>query len=421
MPADLTAVANLALDLLGEPYLADYAADPGTSAEAVRLHLPQCVATVLEGHAWSFATRCSTLELSNTELTAASVTLGSLTGNTAIRFTSVPMGVLGNFTTVQIHSPDFTTGECVAAAVSAGTVVLTPSGRGRMVISGITSPASANRILFYAGVFGGLECWTSDGTQPVTIGIGFAKMWKEGGAWKYISCSNATSVPDYDVSKITVSTTPDGLSGWVPTTGLGSLLATAARNNAEQGISAINANPSVASWVTAANAPGSDGSGALLPAASALRGGSDYRNCYAPAWGVAYFLPEDCLRLLKIDGTDIDVPVLRFEIQGRNLLLEDPERDAPVIHYIMQEPPPAEWPSTFTDAVGLLLASRLAPKLTGDQKLAEAFASRHEQALGKARSKDARETRSNENHSPRQMAARSGLVRARYGSTRPPF
>jgi hypothetical protein len=55
--ADLTAVANLALSHLGEPFLSDYDTDTGTTAEAVRLHLPHCRETILESHIWSFATR----------------------------------------------------------------------------------------------------------------------------------------------------------------------------------------------------------------------------------------------------------------------------------------------------------------------------------------------------------------------------
>jgi hypothetical protein len=111
----------------------------------------------------------------------------------------------------------------------------------------------------------------------------------------------------------------------------------------------------------------------------------------------------------------------RFEIQGRHLLLEETAAEAPVIHYIAADPPVTEWPATFADAVALLIAARLAPRLAQSENLAAALIQKHEMSLGKARSKDTRETRSKENHGPRAMAARSGLVRARYGSFAPPF
>lgn len=206
---DLTAVANLALDHLGEPYLASYETDAGVTADACRLHLPQCVETVLEGHAWSFATRQASL----------------------------------------------------------------------------SSTASA-----VGGVY-----------------------------------------------------------------------------------------------------------------------------------GTAYVLPADSLRLLRINDEDLDVARNRFEVQARYVLLRETTTELLAISYITNNPPVIEWPTTFADAVCFLLASRLAPKLTQDHNISAAFLGRHEQALGKARSKDTRETRSKENFGPRDLAARSGLVRVRYGKNHPPY
>ena len=61
----LTTVANLALDHLGEPSLDDWEEDIGTTADSVRLQLPQALNTCLEGHAWSFATRTTYLKQSD--------------------------------------------------------------------------------------------------------------------------------------------------------------------------------------------------------------------------------------------------------------------------------------------------------------------------------------------------------------------
>jgi hypothetical protein len=137
-------------------------------------------------------------------------------------------------------------------------------------------------------------------------------------------------------------------------------------------------------------------------------------------WQYAWHLPADSLRLLTINGTDADLPSQRFEIQGRYLLTDTP--DAPTIRYITAEPPVAEWPTTFLDAVAYALAARIAPILTQSENKVQAFTTLAEIALGKARSKDTRETRSAENMTPRRLAALSGLVRARYQNhTRPPY
>lgn len=238
--ANLTAVANLALSHLGEPFLTDYATDTGTTADAVRLHLPQCRETILESHVWSFATRTQ-----------------------------------------------------------------------------ILSSASAY--------------------LPVTGNIGYF-----------------ADVGDY-------FETP-----------------------------------------------------------------TDEDNPFVSEFQSIYLLPEDCLRVIKVAGADIDIPENRWEIQSRYLLLmSEPDEDdgvtEPMIYYISGEPDVTAWPTLFTDAVATLLAARLAPLLTQSQQIAAEFMQKHELALGKARSKDTRETRSKENHGPRILAARSGLARARYGPTRPPY
>lgn len=227
-------VVNLALDHLGEPYLSDYLTQPGTTAEAARLHYQPCVETVLEGHAWSFATRSAHL---------------------------VPVGAY-----------------------------VAPDETGYFISPG----------LFF---------------EPATA--------------------------------------------------------------------------------------------EALPVVSSMQS--------------VFWLPEDCLRLLKIDTDDFDVPRNRFEIQGRYLLLVEAGEAPPVAHYITQAPPVADWPTTFVDAVAYLLAARMSHKLTQNPNVMQALMQRHEIALGKARSKDTRETRSKENHGPRALAARSGLVNARYGFTPPPY
>lgn len=318
--ATKTDLANLALDLLGEPYLSDYEADVGTAADAVRLHIDQCIETVLEGHVWSFATRCATLVAKAAD---ALVLSGDATTD----------GDGGPFT---IEWEDL---------VDSGTLV---NGKPKFKVDG---GSDSIKVCYYTG------------TRWMLYWSGAAPM---------------------------LNTTFYAAPGDEP-------------------------SPDLASWTdTSDNSSYSTG----YPIFTA-----DYGSAYAPAWGSVFSLPADCLRVLKLDGTDIDIPQDRWEIQARFLFLRDALASAPVIHYIAKNPPVSDWPTTYTDAVSFLLAARLAPKIAQDRGLAADLTQKHEIALGKARSKDARETRSKENSGPRTLAARSSLVRARYlrGGPQPPY
>lgn len=327
--ADLTSVANLALDHLGEPYLTDYETDTGTTAAAVRLHLPQCIETVLEGHAWSFATR--TAELSLVETTTASVVSVTDPSGSGLGFT---------FTAVEPGSSGNVSVQAVSNTTSV-TIYINGNNMGSILfLSGLKETVTFQEV---ADVF---EYYAGDVVTCSPLGnIG-------GNYFADISGS-----PSYDIPE------------------------------------------------------------------TALTGGYT-APAIPPGWSTAWFLPTDCLRLRQINSIDIDQPELRFEIQGRQLLLSDlyTDTDPPAVTYITNDPPVDEWPTTFTDAVAFLLASRLAPKLTQSQTIADSMFQKHEIALGKARSKDTRETRSAENNTPRMLAAKSGLVQSRYGRTsRPPY
>jgi hypothetical protein len=148
-----------------------------------------------------------------------------------------------------------------------------------------------------------------------------------------------------------------------------------------------------------------------------------YATPLNPNWLSSYELPSTCLRLIRVIGDDRDIPENLFEIEQRQLLLMDEfSDDLPIIQYISNDIPVSKWSSTFVEAVALLLASKICVKLTQDVALMASLVQRHEMALGKARSKDSKETRSNENRTARQLAARSELVRARYSrSIIPPY
>jgi len=410
--ADYTAIANLALDHLGEPYLTAYETDTTVAAQAARLHLPQCIETVLEGHVWSFATRCQQLTTAQVTETTAELVTGTEASNNAILWTAIVAGTGGNDISVEVVDAYPEDG---IVTVDGNKIIVSKANLSLSVVIDIGSGAVTTALPFYS--------WQEG--KP---------MWKTGNAGSGVQVSYSVADGGYKITKwsglyyynwFNESATPDGAVYTADPTGLApssTAVLTGIDATAAQVIAAAAASTAAALLVTAENSGTSDGTGAVSTlAATNLSGGSSTSSVYAPAFGSAFNLPSDCLRVIKLDGTDIDVPQNRWEIQGRHLLLEETDADAPVIHYITNAPPVDEWPTTFTDAVAFLLASRLAPKLAQDQSMAADFLQKHEMALGKARSKDSRETRSKENFGPRQLAARSGLVRARYGNPRPPY
>lgn len=419
MPASLTAVANLALDLIGEPYLTDYATDTGTTADAVRLHLPHILATVLEGHPWSFATHCAELSEAPLEITTATLTTGA--EDSSILWTAATPGPAGNDVAIQIAAP---AGALEMDVRQSPLVIVIPAFVSATVAGTLTSDGSTPYV-FDPMPFGSMEAG-----KPLFSGlVETEQCYWNGTAWVLandttgIEFTSTAAVASPDLVPAGAWHATTNPTGWNPTSpATGTPAVTCAHSTAAQIVAAVEAANTASPILlrcTAALPEGTDGSD--MPAAAAavnLSGGSSQSAVYAPAWGSAYDLPEDCLRLLTIDGNDIDAPQTRFEIQGRFLLMPGADA-APVVRYIAADPPVADWPVTFTDAVTNLLAARLAPKLTQNQALADTLAARHELALGKARSKDTRETRSAENFGPRQLASRSGLVQARFAGFRP--
>lgn len=434
----LTDVANLALSALGEPLLTDYASDTGTTAQACRLHLPIARDTVLEGHVWSFATACSRLTASSVVQTTASATIDPAGADNAITFTAASSGPAGNEITVAIAARQIGTSPEIAVAGNA--ITITPHFTPATLTTDHEEPdnfadsADSNIVFTQADpdiiptiAFQGANLEPNEITISVvgnaitiTLATNFGAAYTPAAA--IIEAINADPAASALVTASPAGTAT-GLLYMAFTFSATALAGGGAQPTATDIVAAINSDPAASALVTASLPDGTLGTGTLSAvAATALAGGSSTSSIFAPAYGSAYNLPDDCLRVIKIDGTDIDQPLNRWEIQGRHLLLEDENATAPVIHYITNAADPSTWPITFADAVAFLLAHRLAPLLADDQALASAMLNRHMLALGQARSKDARETRSKENFGPRHLAARSGLVMARFsGSGLPPY
>lgn len=112
-----------------------------------------------------------------------------------------------------------------------------------------------------------------------------------------------------------------------------------------------------------------------------------------------FLLPEDCLRPLKVDA-------MRFRIDGRRVIVEQPWTSrgdkALFLRYVSNalakaERLPEDQP-LFVRGVTLLLAARIAVKITGDQQLALALDQMASVTLADALHKDALAQYSNDQH-----------------------
>lgn len=111
-----------------------------------------------------------------------------------------------------------------------------------------------------------------------------------------------------------------------------------------------------------------------------------------------YLLPEDCLRPLKVDAP-------RFRIEGRRVFLEGLRFNGDrrlYVRYVSNALAKAEFlPETqplFVRGVCLLLAARIAPKITAEPQLAMSLEQMAMVALGEALHKDALSQFSNDQH-----------------------
>lgn len=397
-----TQIANLALDLLGEPPLTDLDTDASTTAETVRLHYEHTLAFLLEQHHWAFGTQPATL-LPNDDAQAASVTLNPTGSNNDILITAAATGTDGNLLTAEIAT---STGHALTVAKSANHILITAGSAHQITITGLSADGIPENTKLIADPDG--ENWTPDGSaEPPTDA-------------PYITTSETTETevtfailidlfnPLFWLGTGPLGSTPDQIETWTPNIGSpGTPTLTASPPTAAQAIAAGNA----ALEETFANAPGSDGTGTLAAVASTpFQGG---RTTILPDWGTSYDLPADCLRVLSLTGPDRDAPLTQFRILGRKILLPPTytTSDRLTIEYITSED--TTWPATFREAFIQLLASRIATRITGDPNRAAALKNDHRETLARAQLKDSQETRSNENNIVRSLILRSPLVRSR--------
>jgi hypothetical protein len=384
-----TQVANLALDLLGEPYLTDMdniVTNTGTTADAVRVHFDPVFEQVLEGHIWSFSTKTATLEKSVTSAgTSKNLATATASGDTVTVTTSTAHGlVVGSYVTI---------------AGIANTTGVTPNG-----VRLVTAVASTTSFTFaVVGASGTLTPHLGAVTFGTTVYPINTITWAA------------------NVLTITLGNTAHTLVATNSITISGVLYAAGVDPNGVRSVASVGSGPNFALAISLTSGNSTPGNYTFVRATAV--GPIVYATPLNPNWLSSYELPSTCLRLIRVIGDDRDIPENLFEIEQRQLLLMDEfSDDLPIIQYISNDIPVSKWSSTFVEAVALLLASKICVKLTQDVALMASLVQRHEMALGKARSKDSKETRSNENRTARQLAARSELVRARYSrSIIPPY
>jgi hypothetical protein len=391
-----TQIANLALDLLGEPPLTDLETDTSTTAETVRLHYNHTLEVLLEQHHWAFGTAPANL-LPLDEARAATATLNPTGTNNDILITAAATGPDGNLLTAEIAT---STGHALTVAKTANHILITAGAKHRITITGTLSPDVTETHLF----------GTLQNDRPAYYYPEFTLSFTSIIYWtgtKWLIITNPPS-PGTSWESTEDRATPDLVTSWTATgSATGTPTLVASPPTAAQAIAAANA----ALEETFANAPGSDGTGTLAAVPSTpFQGG---RTTLLPDWGTAYDLPADCLRVLKLTGPDRGAPITDFRIIGRKLLLSPLAAltDRLHIEYITSDA--SDWSATFREAFRYLLASRIATRITGSPNLAAQLLSDHRETLARATLKDSQETSSNENNPMREMILRSPLARAR--------
>jgi hypothetical protein len=134
----------------------------------------------------------------------------------------------------------------------------------------------------------------------------------------------------------------------------------------------------------------------------------------APAfeWAYQYQLPADFVSLVTLNGVDYQgQPTDEWEIEGRVLLSDAEEAKATYIAYVEDT---TQWDSLFTEAVVVLLASKIATPIRQDEGLAQALKTEYlRSALPMARQKNG----NNRKRIRFDPCAESRFLRSRYNST----
>jgi len=89
----------------------------------------------------------------------------------------------------------------------------------------------------------------------------------------------------------------------------------------------------------------------------------------APDFGFSYRYrqPTDCIRVLRVNGRDVDEPTDLYEIEGRDILTD---ADTMKLQYIRYTEDTTLFDSLFVEALAILIASKVAVTIRQDERLA---------------------------------------------------
>lgn len=124
----------------------------------------------------------------------------------------------------------------------------------------------------------------------------------------------------------------------------------------------------------------------------------------------AYRLPEDCLKLVRLNGVDVGAIPGKYSLEGRHILTDD---DTAKIQYVAYIEDSTIYDSLFTEAFIVFLSSHLATAVRQDDSKAADKLREFQMMLSNARTKDGNERRK----FPYNLADESRWVASRRYST----
>ena len=131
-----------------------------------------------------------------------------------------------------------------------------------------------------------------------------------------------------------------------------------------------------------------------------------------PTFGYDFYyqLPNDFVRAIYLNDVDVWDPVDGWALEKDRLLTDE---DSANLVYVQLDEDATTYDDLLVNAIVVKLASKIVGTLTGDVGRASNFAQEYTIVMSEAKTADAQESSSNENHPLQGMLARSPLSRRR--------
>ena len=132
----------------------------------------------------------------------------------------------------------------------------------------------------------------------------------------------------------------------------------------------------------------------------------------APAFGYdhQYQVPTDFLRAILLNDVNVWDPIDCWALEGDRILTNE---DTVNLVYVYYDEDATTYDDLLVNAIVVNLTSKIVGTLTGEPSQAQRFLQEYERALSAAKTVDAQETKSNENHPMQGILDRSPLSRRR--------